>query len=107
MHAADEVPGTQPLTDGEHQLGQRLSGAWPDDGRAHHAAPLVDHQAREALGSALGDRPVQAGVPLGDVDARSGGPRLITLTTCAELFHTDDRMIAFGHLVDTEVKQPQ
>ncbi|HEX4976630.1 MAG TPA: class E sortase [Nocardioides sp.] len=24
--------------------------------------------------------------------------RLITLTTCAELFHTDDRMIAFGHL---------
>lgn len=25
--------------------------------------------------------------------------RLITLTTCAELFHTDNRMIAFGHLV--------
>lgn len=25
-------------------------------------------------------------------------PQLITLTTCAELFHTDDRMIAFGHL---------
>jgi sortase A len=25
-------------------------------------------------------------------------PRLITLTTCAELFHTDNRMIAFGHL---------
>ncbi len=31
-------------------------------------------------------------------------PRLITLTTCAELFHTDDRMIAFGHLVRTEKK---
>jgi sortase A len=31
-------------------------------------------------------------------------PRLITLTTCAELFHTDNRMIAFGHLVDTETK---
>lgn len=30
--------------------------------------------------------------------------RLITLTTCAELFHTDDRMIAFGHLVDTDEK---
>jgi len=28
--------------------------------------------------------------------------QLITLTTCAELFHTDNRMIAFGHLVDTE-----
>jgi sortase A len=27
------------------------------------------------------------------------GQRLITLTTCAELFHTDNRMIAFGHLV--------
>ena len=39
----------------------------------------------------------------------SGGPqpaqkprqRLITLTTCSELFNTDDRMIAFGHLVRT------
>jgi sortase A len=29
------------------------------------------------------------------------GQKLITLTTCAELFHTDNRMIAFGHLVDT------
>ena len=35
------------------------------------------------------------------------GQRLITLTTCAELFHSDTRMIAFGHLVDTEKKQPQ
>jgi sortase A len=31
-------------------------------------------------------------------------PRLITLTTCAELFNTDDRMIAFGHLVQTRDK---
>jgi len=30
----------------------------------------------------------------------------ITLTTCAELFHSPDRMIAFGHLVDTERKHP-
>lgn len=30
--------------------------------------------------------------PLEDKD------RLITLTTCAELFHTDDRLVAFGHL---------
>ena len=28
------------------------------------------------------------------------GQRLITLTTCSELFHTDNRMIAFGHLVE-------
>ena len=33
-------------------------------------------------------------------------PHLITLTTCAELFHTDDRMIAFGHLVSARPKQP-
>jgi len=33
------------------------------------------------------------------------GQRLITLTTCSELFHTDNRMIAFGHLVETEPKQ--
>ena len=26
------------------------------------------------------------------------GRRLITLTTCSELFHTDDRMVAFGRL---------
>jgi sortase A len=31
--------------------------------------------------------------------AQRRGQRLITLTTCAELFHTDERMIAFGHLV--------
>jgi len=42
--------------------------------------------------------PVSGGV--GPVDA----PRLITLTTCAELFHTDDRMVAFGHLVSTASK---
>ena len=30
--------------------------------------------------------------------------RLITLTTCSELFHTDNRMIAFGHLVSKEPK---
>jgi sortase A len=29
------------------------------------------------------------------------GARLITLTTCAELFHTDTRMITFGHLVSS------
>ena len=27
------------------------------------------------------------------------GQRLITLTTCSEIFHTDNRMIAFGHLI--------
>jgi sortase A len=31
--------------------------------------------------------------------AQRRGQRLITLTTCSEIFHTDDRSIAFGHLV--------
>ena len=30
--------------------------------------------------------------------------QLLTLTTCAELFHDDDRMVAFGHLVATQPK---
>jgi sortase A len=35
--------------------------------------------------------------------ASSGAPdrALITLTTCSELFHTDNRLVAFGHLVST------
>lgn len=48
--------------------------------------------------------PVPTNPSHGGVQPPSQRPRqqLITLTTCAELFHTDDRMIAFGHLVDTE-----
>lgn len=40
-------------------------------------------------------------VPGGIEPAQRAGQRLITLTTCSELFHTDDRLIAFGHLVDS------
>ncbi len=36
--------------------------------------------------------------------AQEPGQRLITLTTCSEIFHTDNRMIAFGHLVKAERK---
>lgn len=40
--------------------------------------------------------------PEGGVEpAQRPGQRLITLTTCSELFHTDNRMIAFGHLVSS------
>jgi len=38
--------------------------------------------------------------PGGTEPAQEPGQRLITLTTCSELFHTDNRMIAFGHLVE-------
>jgi sortase A len=34
----------------------------------------------------------------------SGEKRLLTLVTCAELFHTEDRLVAFGHLVDARPK---
>ena len=34
------------------------------------------------------------------------GQRLITLTTCSELFHTDDRLVAFGHMASKEPTNP-
>ncbi len=42
--------------------------------------------------------------PTGGVGPSPQEDRLLTLTTCAELFHTDTRMIAFGHLVSSEVR---
>jgi sortase A len=44
--------------------------------------------------------------PEGGVEpAQEPGQKLITLTTCAEIFHTDDRLIAFGHLEKTEPRK--
>jgi sortase A len=34
------------------------------------------------------------------------GDQLITLVTCSEIFHTDNRSVAFGHLVDAVDKLP-
>lgn len=48
----------------------------------------------------LPENPERGGVQ----PAQEPGQRLITLTTCSEIFHTDDRMIAFGHLVSTVEK---
>ncbi len=44
--------------------------------------------------------------PPGMPKLKSELPRkpLLTLTTCSELFHTDDRMVAFGHLASTTPK---
>lgn len=49
--------------------------------------------------------------PLPDNPKRGGpepeqveGQAILTLTTCSELFHTDNRMVAFGHLVRTTPK---
>ena len=48
----------------------------------------------------LPDNPDPGGVE----PAQEEGQRLITLTTCAELFHTDDRLIAFG-VLESKVKR--
>ena len=40
----------------------------------------------------------------GPEPAQVEGQRLITLTTCSEIFHTDNRMIAFGHLITVNKK---
>jgi sortase A len=46
--------------------------------------------------------------PRGGVQpAQRRGQQLITLTTCSELFHTDNRSVAFGHLVDTTLNGPR
>ncbi|MCW2856487.1 MAG: rane protein [Marmoricola sp.] len=37
--------------------------------------------------------------PGGPEPRQVAGQHLITLTTCSEIFHTDNRMIAFGHLI--------
>lgn len=42
--------------------------------------------------------------PDGVMPPQEPGERLLTLTTCSELFHTDGRLIAFGVLTD---KQPR
>jgi sortase A len=44
--------------------------------------------------------------PGGPEPAQVRGQRLITLTTCSEIFHTDNRMIAFGHLASVKSKPP-
>ncbi len=50
--------------------------------------------------------PPEGEAPPGMPTFDSPRPRtaLITLTTCSELFHTDNRLVAFGHLVKTSPK---
>lgn len=51
----------------------------------------------------LDERPVN---PAGGVQPpRDAGDRLITLVTCSEIFHTDNRSVVFGHLVETTPAQ--
>ncbi|WP_019145084.1 class E sortase [Aeromicrobium massiliense] len=46
----------------------------------------------------VSERPRNPDGGTGPVDA----PALLTLVTCAEVFHTDDRTVVFGHLVKSE-----
>ncbi|QZY28800.1 sortase domain-containing protein [Nocardioides coralli] len=73
---------------------------------AHHRFTYVLDTGGDELTVRFSDgwvtdpRPVS---PDGRVEPPAGvGERLITLTTCAELFHTDDRLVAFGHLRSVE-----
>jgi sortase A len=50
----------------------------------------------------LPTNPVEGGIE----PAQRKHERLITLTTCSEFFHTDNRLIAFGVLVKTEPTPP-
>ena len=60
-------------------------------------ALTVDFKASWVLGD-VPDNPKPKGVePL-----QKAGQRLLTLTTCSELFHTDNRLVAFGHLDHVE-----
>lgn len=43
--------------------------------------------------------------PDGEVEPPATAEELVTLTTCAELFHTDDRLVAFGHLAESRPRR--
>lgn len=43
---------------------------------------------------------------LGTTAPGKPGDQIITLVTCSEIFHTDNRSVAFGHLVSAEPKLP-
>ena len=60
----------------------------------HRPARLVVPFTAGWVVDALPDNPEQGGVE----PDQGAGQRLITLTTCSEIFHTDDRLVAFGHL---------
>lgn len=49
----------------------------------------------------LPDNPDEDGIE----PVQEKGQKLITLTTCSELFHTDDRLVSFGVLVDEQPRR--
>lgn len=48
--------------------------------------------------------PVPANPDGGVQPAQDPGQILLTLVACAEVFHTDNRLIAFAELVDTQAR---
>lgn len=86
------VPGDEVVVETRTKLYVYVLDTGGDDLRVDFSAGWV-----------LGDVPTNP-EPGGVQPAQEPGQRLITLTTCAELFHTDDRLIAFGHLDRVEKK---
>lgn len=57
----------------------------------------TDLEVTDADTWVVADRPVNP-VATGVQPPPASAGQLLTLTTCAELFHTDDRLVVFGHL---------
>lgn len=60
--------------------------------------PMEDYWVVDAVP----DNPAEGGVE----PAQRPGQRLLTLTTCASVFETTERMVAFGVLVDRRPREP-
>ena len=59
---------------------------------------------RGAVHRVVGARPDGPMNPDADGVGPSDAPAILTLTTCSELFHTDDRLVAFASLTETAPK---
>lgn len=87
----DLVPGDEVVVETRDRVYTYVLDTGGDDLRVPFTAGWV-----------VGPSPVN---PAGGVGPVPEERRLITVTTCAELFHTEDRLIAFGHLVTVEPRQ--
>ena len=87
----DLVPGDEIVVETRDRVYTYVLDTGGDDLRVPFTAGWV-----------VGSTPVN---PDGGVGPVPEERRLITVTTCAELFHTDDRLISFGHLISVEPRQ--
>jgi sortase A len=89
LHDMDELePGDEVVVETRDEVFTYVLDTAGDDLRVPFTSTWV-----------VDDAPVN---PDSGVGPAAGEDRLLTLTTCAELFHTDDRWVAFGHLESVE-----